>query len=86
MPGSGTTKDENHPHPSRQDTMFDPPVKNPVPTIYNLYADPREEKPTADTWVVGPVLKIVGEYEQSVKQHPLIPMGTPDPYTPPSHK
>lgn len=25
--------------------MFDPPVKNPVPTIYNLFTDPREEKP-----------------------------------------
>jgi hypothetical protein len=28
-------------------TMLDPPVKNPVPTIYNLYTDPRAEKPTA---------------------------------------
>ena len=70
-------------HFMRQDTMFDPPVKNPTPTIYNLFTDPREEKPTADSWVVGPILKIVGEFEQSVKQHPLIPMGTPDPYTPP---
>jgi arylsulfatase len=69
-------------HFYRQDTMFDPPVRNPVPTVYNLYTDPREEKPTADSWVVGPVLKIVGEFEQSVKQHPLIPMGTPDPYRP----
>ena len=69
-------------HFMRQDNMFDPPVKNPVPTIYNLYTDPREEKPTADSWVVAPVLKIVGEFERSVKQHPLIPMGTPDPYQP----
>jgi len=38
---------------------------------------------TAHTWVVGPILKIVGAFEQSVKQHPLIPMGTPDPYSPP---
>jgi len=72
-------------HFMRQETMFDPPVKNPVPTIYNLYTDPREEKPTADTWVVGPILKIVGEFEQSVKQNPLIPMGTPDPYQPPAN-
>jgi len=69
-------------HFMRQENMFDPPVKNPVPTIYNLYTDPREEKPTVDTWVVGPILKIVGEFEQSVKQYPLIPMGTPDPYKP----
>ncbi len=70
-------------HFMRQDTMFDPPVKNPVPTIYNLFRDPREETPTADTWVVGPMLKIVGAYEASVKDHPLIQMGTPDPYAPP---
>jgi arylsulfatase A-like enzyme len=69
-------------HFMRQETMFDPPVKNPVPTIHNLYTDPREEKPTVDTWVVGPVLEVVGAFEESVKQHPLIPMGTPDPYQP----
>lgn len=69
-------------HFIRQDTMFDPPVKNPVPTIFNLYTDPREEKPTVDSWVVRPVLNVVGEFEESVKQHPLIPMGTPDPYRP----
>jgi arylsulfatase len=62
--------------------MFDPPVKNPVPTVYNLFRDPREENPTTDSWVVGPVLKIVGEYETSVKKFPLIPMGTPDPFSP----
>lgn len=73
-------------HFMRQETMFDPPVKNPVPTIHNLYTDPREEKPTVDTWVVGPVLEVVGAFEESVKQYPLIPMGTPDPYEPESGK
>jgi arylsulfatase A-like enzyme len=68
----------------RQDTMFDPPVKNPVPVVYNLFTDPREEKPTVDSWVVGPILKIVGAFEQSVQRYPLIPMGTPDPYQPPN--
>ncbi len=63
--------------------MFEPPVKNAVPTIYNLYTDPREETPTVDTWVVGPMLKTVGTFEQSVKHYPLIPMGTSDPYSPP---
>ena len=66
-------------HFYRQDTMFDPPVKYPVPILYNLYTDPREEKPAVDTWVVHPMLKIVGAFEQSVKKYPLIPMGTPDP-------
>ncbi len=69
-------------HFYRQDTMFDPPAKYPVPMVYNLFTDPREEKPTPDSWVVGPVLKIVGDFDRSVKEHPLIPMGTPDPYQP----
>ena len=71
-------------HFYRQDTMFDPPVKLPIPFIINLYTDPREEKPTADTWVVSPMLKILGAFEESVRKHPLIPMGTPDPYQPPT--
>jgi arylsulfatase len=65
-------------HFMREDTLFDPAVKNPVPTIYNLFTDPREEKPAVDSWEVGPMLKIVGAFEASVKKHPLIPMGTPD--------
>jgi arylsulfatase len=73
-------------HFYRQDTMVDPPVRNAVPTIHNLYTDPREEETTPDSWVVGPVLKIVGEFEQSVTRHPLIPMGTPDPYRPGSRR
>jgi hypothetical protein len=62
--------------------MYDPPVKLGIPFIINLYTDPREEKTTADTWVITPMLKMVGAFEKSVRDHPLIPMGTPDPYTP----
>jgi hypothetical protein len=29
-------------------------------------------------------MRIVAEFEASARQHPLIPMGTPDPYAPPS--
>jgi arylsulfatase len=69
-------------HFFRQDTMYDPPVKLGIPFIINLLTDPREEKPTADSWVVTPILKIVGAFNATTKDHPLIPMGTPDPYTP----
>ena len=71
-------------HFYQQETMVSPAVKLPVPLLLNLYTNPREEedKPTVDSWVVGPVLKMVAEFEQSVKRHPLIPMGTPDPYAP----
>jgi arylsulfatase len=72
-------------HFYQQETMVSPAVKLPVPLLLNLYTNPREDadEPTVDSWVVGPVLKMVGGFEQSTKQHPLIPMGTPDPYAPP---
>jgi hypothetical protein len=46
----------------------------------SIYADPRDEKPTVDTWVVGPILRIVDAYEQGVK-HPPMPMDSTEPYT-----
>jgi arylsulfatase A-like enzyme len=72
-------------HFYQQETMASPAVKLPVPFLMNLYTNPREEedKPSVDSWVVGPVLQMVGAFEHSLKEHPLIPMGTPDPYTPP---
>jgi arylsulfatase len=73
-------------HFFRQDTMFDPPVRLPVPTIYNLYTDPREEKPATDTWVVRPMLQIVADFDASTRRHPLIPMGTSDPYVAPARQ
>jgi arylsulfatase A-like enzyme len=70
-------------HFYRQDSMFDPPAKLGIPYIINLHTDPREEKPSADSWVVTPMLRIVGAFQSSLAQWPLIPMGTPDPYLPP---
>ena len=72
-------------HFYKQETMVSPAVKLGIPLIFNLYDNPREdeEKIFTQTWVVGPILKMVAEFEESVKTHPLIKMGTPDPYTPP---
>ena len=72
-------------HFYQQETMFSPAVKLPVPLLFNLYTNPREdeEKVAHDSWVVGPVLKQIGVFEASLKKYPLIPMGTPDPYMPP---
>jgi arylsulfatase len=70
-------------HFYKQDTMFEPPAKLGIPFIINLLTDPREEKPTVDSWVVTPMLKLVGAFKASVEKHPLSPMGTPDPYAPP---
>ena len=44
------------------------------------------EKAITGSRIFGPVLKMVGEFEASVKKHPLIAMRTPDPYTPPDWK
>jgi arylsulfatase len=53
--------------------------------VVNLYTNPREdeEKVAIDTWIIGPALKMVAEFEESTKKYPLIAMGTPDPYSPP---
>jgi arylsulfatase len=71
-------------HFYQQETMVSPPLKLSIPLLFNLYTNPREEqdKPAIDSWIIGPVLKMVGEFEASTKKYPLIPMGTPDPYTP----
>jgi len=72
-------------HFYQQETMVSAPVKLGVPKLFNLYTNPTEDdaKPTVESWIVGPVLKMVGAFEASVKAHPLIAMGTPDPYEPP---
>jgi arylsulfatase len=73
-------------HFYQQETMVSPPVKLAIPFLFNLYTNPREDqdKQITDSWVIGPVLKMIGEFEASLKNHPLIAMGTPDPYVPPS--
>jgi hypothetical protein len=61
-------------------------LKYPLPRIINLLTDLKEENDVAiqATWVAEPVMKIVGEFEASLKEYPLIKAGTPDPYTPPT--
>ncbi|GAB4382753.1 MAG: arylsulfatase [Elainellaceae cyanobacterium] len=70
-----------------QHDWWSPAVKLGVPEIFDLYTDPKEEYPataTANAWVGGLMMKIVVEFEQSLKQYPPIAPGTRDPYTPPS--
>jgi hypothetical protein len=38
---------------------------------------------TPNAWVGGPMMKMVAEFEQSLKRYPPIAPGTPDPYRPP---
>jgi hypothetical protein len=56
-------------------------------TIDFLITDPKEEYPATalrNSWTAGPAMKFVGEFENSLKKHPPIKPGAPDPYTPPS--
>ncbi|MFJ4292170.1 arylsulfatase [Cupriavidus sp. NPDC089707] len=73
-------------HFYQQDNMEAPPLKLAVPYLFDLYTNPREDehKRAYASWVLGPMLKMMGAFEASVKKFPLIPMGTPDPYQPPA--
>jgi arylsulfatase A-like enzyme len=60
------------------------PTDPPIPKIVNLLTDLKEERDVAayNTWVADPMLKIIGNFEASLKKYPPIKLGTPDPYTP----
>ena len=63
-------------------------LKLPVPLLFNLYTNPRddEDKVSVESWIVAPVLKMVGAFEESLKTYRLIAMDTPDPYRPPTDR
>lgn len=68
-----------------QVNMYDPPLTLPLPRIINLLTDLKEERDVAakNSWVAEPMMKILGEFEASMKKYPPIKVGTPDPYLPP---
>jgi arylsulfatase len=69
-----------------QRDWWSPPTKLGVPKAFDLITDPKEEYPATGlrhSWAAGPAMKLVGEFEQSLKKYPPIPPGTVDPYRPP---
>jgi arylsulfatase A-like enzyme len=56
--------------------------------LFNLRSDPKEETDIKDfnPWVVSAIGRIVKDFWTTVDKYPLIPVGAPDPYTPPSGK
>jgi arylsulfatase A-like enzyme len=63
-----------------------PPAKLGEPKVFDLITDPKEEYPATgmrNSWVAGPAMKIVSDFEASLKKYPPIAPGAPDPYTPP---
>ncbi len=70
-----------------QRDWWTPPTKLGSPKVFNLISDPKEEYPQTglrSSWVVEPMMKIVIDFEESLKKYPLIVSGTPDPYMPSS--
>jgi hypothetical protein len=72
-------------HLIKQDSMYDVPQTLALPKIVNLLTDLKEERDVAayNTWVADPMLKIIADFETSLKKYPPIKLGTTDPYTPP---
>jgi arylsulfatase len=70
------------------DDMSKTPAQLPVPYLFNLLADPKEETSvmTENGWVQIPVSRMIRAFQQSLNQYPPIAPGTPDPYTPPARK
>lgn len=67
-----------------QEYMYDPPQTLPNLRLFNLIEDPKERNSVTsmNTWVYSPTMKIVNEFQASLKSEPPIPVGTPDPYIP----
>lgn len=67
-----------------QENAFDAPQKLPLPKVVNLLTDLKEQRDVLiyNSWVTHPMMKIIDEFEASLKQYPPIKAGTPDPYVP----
>jgi arylsulfatase len=58
----------------------------PIMKLFNLRSDPKEETDIKDfnPWAESLLGKVVDDFNASLVKHPLIPLGTPDPYKPPA--
>ena len=64
----------------------DPVLSLGLPTVFNLLTNPREspdeDLATTHVWVITVVSRMLTEFQASLKEHPPIATGTPDPYVP----
>jgi len=70
-----------------QRDWWSPPTKLGSPKAFNLITDPKEEYPQTglqSSWIAGPAIKVMVDFEHSLKKYPPIPPGTADPYKPPA--
>jgi arylsulfatase A-like enzyme len=68
-----------------QEKMYDTPQVLPLPRVFNLLVDRKEEHDVGvyNSWVAEPMFKILSDFKASLQKYPPIKIGTPDPYTPP---
>ena len=71
-------------HFKEQDSAFDELRTYTMPRVYNLLNDPQERDNVLfpNTWVPKAALVQLEEHVASLKKHPPIRAGTPDPYQP----
>jgi arylsulfatase len=70
-----------------QRDWWSPPIKLGSPKAFDLITDPKEEYPATglrNTWNAEALMKVVVDFEQTLKRYPPIAPGTPDPYKPPN--
>jgi arylsulfatase len=69
-----------------QKTLTEPSLKLMTPHLINLTVDPKERNPYnfpfLHSWVLNHTVKIVEEFEESVRREPLIPAFAPLNYVP----
>jgi arylsulfatase len=72
-------------HMKEQDAWNAPLRTYTMPRVYNLMNDPQEKDNVLfpHTWVLKAGLPLLEEHIASLKKHPPIPTGAPDPYLPP---
>jgi arylsulfatase len=72
-------------HFKEQNSAFDKLTIYTMPRVYDLLRDPQERDNVLfpNTWVPKAALPQLEEHLVSLKKHPPIPTGTPDPYSPP---
>ncbi len=66
---------------------FGTPAKLTLPKLFNLTTDPKEEYPEEtlrNSWAIVSCLKVVREFQDSLKKYPPVPEGLREPFQPPS--
>jgi arylsulfatase A-like enzyme len=73
-------------HFAWQETKYSPITRfSTIPKACDLTRDPREQRQVAQPyngWLQYPMMKLVNDFNDSVKQYPNVPVGAPDSYRP----